>query len=267
MPPPPRWGRAIPFLHHHLAGGHVGDRSYLAYVGGMVQSTPRSAQVPVRRDASSRVDDTAPVIDHLLYLPEGYARQDRNWPLVLFLHGSGERGADLRLVGKSGPPGLVAHGRTFPFVLVSPQCPVGQQWVPETLLRLIDQVAAEYRVDPDRVYVTGFSMGGSGTWKLAGAAPDRFAAIAPLAGGEYVIQADRLAGLPIWAFHGAVDPVVPMQASRDMIDAVRAAGGDPKLTVYENEGHGIDAMTYSNAEFWSWLLAQHRGRSVDTARE
>ena len=102
-------------------------------------------------------------------------------------------------------------------------------------------------------------MGGFGTWDLAVAAPERFAAIAPLAGGGDESQAERLMELPIWAFHGAVDQVVPLSRSRRMVDAVRAAGGDAKLTVYENEGHGIDQVTYARADFWDWLLAQRRG--------
>lgn len=102
-------------------------------------------------------------------------------------------------------------------------------------------------------------MGGFGTWALAAAAPERFAAIAPLSGGGDRLQAEYLARLSIWAFHGALDEAVPLEASQSMVDAVRAAGGNVKLTVYENEGHAIDGITYARADFWDWLLAQRRG--------
>ena len=138
------------------------------------------------------------------------SRKEARWPLVLFLHGAGERGSDVEEVARRGPPGLVAGGKAFPFVLVSPQCELHQRWNPSVLLPLVDHVAQSYHIDPDRVYVTGYSMGGAGTWDLAVAAPERFAAIAPLARGGDESQAERLMDLPIWAFHGAVDEVVPL---------------------------------------------------------
>ncbi len=121
--------------------------------------------------------------EYLLYLPEGYAEQEASWPLLLFLHGAGERGDSLDLVNVHGPPKLIEQGQGFPFIVVSPQCPVEQRWSVKTLDKLLNDIAAQYRVDEDRIYVTGLSMGGFGTWNLAARFPHRFAAIAPICGG------------------------------------------------------------------------------------
>ena len=119
-----------------------------------------------------------------LFLPSRYAEdRKKSWPLMLFLHGAGERGSDVERVKKHGPPRLVARRKAFPFVVVSPQCPEGERWKPDTLTALLDDVVSRYRIDEDRVYVTGLSLGGFGTWALAGEDPGRFAAIAPICGG------------------------------------------------------------------------------------
>jgi predicted peptidase len=132
---------------------------------------------------SQRLDTTVKVeMDYLLSLPKGYDKQD-SWPLVLFLHGAGERGDDLELVKKHGPPKLIGEGKDFPFIVVSPQCPKDVWWEPIELSALLDQVIKTHKVDQDRIYVTGLSMGGFGTWRLAAFTPDRFAAIAPICGG------------------------------------------------------------------------------------
>ncbi|HMO65954.1 MAG TPA: PHB depolymerase family esterase, partial [Verrucomicrobiota bacterium] len=128
---------------------------------------------------------TRPVaLNYLLHLPAGYvAGATRHWPLMLFLHGAGERGTNLARVKVHGPPKIAETNAAFPFILVSPQCPPGDRWDPHALLALLDSVMAKHAVDPERVYVTGLSMGGYGTWALAAAAPERFAAVAPICGG------------------------------------------------------------------------------------
>ena len=146
-------------------------------------------------------------LGYLLFLPEGYGEGGKKWPLMMFLHGAGERGSDLNLVKKHGPPRLIAEGRSFPFIIVAPQCPLERTWEPWLLTVLLDQITAAHAVDEDRVYVTGLSMGGFGTWGLATHAPDRFAAIAPICGGGYPYLGFRLRRLPVWAFHGALDEV------------------------------------------------------------
>jgi predicted peptidase len=175
---------------------------------------------------------------YLLYLPKEYGNDPAaRWPVILFLHGAGESGDNLEVVKKHGPPKLVAASKEFPFIIVSPQCPSrAEGWNAEVLAALLDEVIAKYRVDPDRVYLTGLSMGGFGTWNLAAAYPDRFAAIAPICGGGQRRMARRLRGLPAWVFHGAKDPTVPLRESEEMVDALKAAGGNVKFTVYPEAG-------------------------------
>jgi predicted esterase len=197
---------------------------------------------------------------YLTYVPPDYEKDpNRKWPLLVFLHGSGERGDDLERVKVHGPPKLVAQGRTLPFIVISPQCPNGRWWLPAELLYMIDQVSAKYRVDQDRVYLTGLSMGGFGTWTTAMEAPERFAAIAPICGGGDVRDVERLKGIPTWVFHGGKDPVVPLARSDEMVKALKAKGGTVGLTVYPDAGHDSWTATYENEAFYQWLLANRRG--------
>lgn len=194
---------------------------------------------------------------YLLYLPRDYDSQE-SWPLVLFLHGSGERGADLELVKMHGPPKLIADGKEFPFIVVSPQCPKDRSWEPLELTALLDEVVVNNKVDKDRIGITGLSMGGFGTWELATFSPQRFAAIAPICGGGEQHWARRLLHVPTWAFHGAKDAGVPLARTQTMIDAMIEKGGTPKLTIYPEAGHDSWTETYNNPEFYDWLLAQRR---------
>ncbi len=198
-------------------------------------------------------------IGYLLYLPKDYEKQT-SWPLMLFLHGAGERGDDLELVKKHGPPKLIAAGKEFPFIVVSPQCPRGKWWEPIELVALLDEIGEKYKVDPDRIYVTGLSMGGFGSWRLAAFAPDRLAAIAPICGGGETYWTKEFAHLPVWAFHGAKDAAVPLERSQAMVDALKKNGGDPKLTIYPEAGHDSWTETYDNPEIYGWFLAQKRAK-------
>ncbi len=207
-------------------------------------------------------------VNYLLYLPPGYeADSAKKWPLMLFLHGAGERGSELTRVAIHGPPRLVNSGTNFPFILVSPQCPEGQRWTNDALVGLLDDVQATYRVDKSRVYVTGLSMGGYGTWSLGSSYPERFAAIAPICGGGDLIsvllstreKAGALRSLGVWAFHGAKDPVVPLVESQRMVDAFKKAGvKEVKLTVYPEADHNSWTETYNNPEFYEWMLKHQR---------
>jgi predicted peptidase len=199
------------------------------------------------------------VMRYLLALPEGYAEGAERWPLVLFLHGAGERGADLRQVAVHGPPREVEAGRAFPFVLVSPQQPPGRRWSADTLAALLDDVVARYRVDPDRIYLTGLSMGGQGVYRLATAQPERFAAIAPVCGWSLPDRACALASLPTWIFHGMRDDVIRPWNSTAMFDAMRACGAtEVGLTLYPDANHNSWERTYANPDVYDWLLSHTR---------
>jgi predicted peptidase len=196
-------------------------------------------------------------VQYFVYFPEGYCAE-RPVPLLLYLHGSGQRGDDLNQVLRWGLPQLIGSGLTMPMMVVSPQCRAKVTWDSRQLLVFLDHLQQRYAIDPDRIYVSGESMGGYGTWELIGAAPERFAAAVPVCGGGHVEQEDRMAKLPIWAFHGAKDNVVPIEQSQRMVDAVRAAGGDARLTVFPGAGHGISELVFARQDLYAWLLEHPR---------
>lgn len=193
----------------------------------------------------------------LLYLPQEFKKDGKKWPLIVFLHGSGERGDDLEKVKVHGPPKMLETRKDFPFIVVSPQAPRNSIWDSAMLDALLDELLAQLPVDRDRIYLTGLSLGGYGTWGTAIDFPNRFAAIAPVCGAGDVADACRLKHLPIWAFHGEKDTVVSLKDDQDMVDAVRACGGNIRFTVYKNTGHDAWTATYANPELYEWFL-QHK---------
>lgn len=209
--------------------------------------------------------------DYLLFLPAGYgADAAKKWPLILFLHGAGERGTNLAIVAKHGPPKIDTTVTNFPFIVVSPQCPQGKIWSNDLLLTLLEEVEQKYAVDPKRIYLTGLSMGGFGTWELALERPERFAAIAPICGGGQTIRITlaqyfapkKLAAmktLGIWAFHGGKDTTVTPDESQHMINVLKRAGcEDVKLTIYPDAQHDSWTQTYANPELFEWFLKHSR---------
>ena len=196
-------------------------------------------------------------LGYLLNLPKDYAQKD-SWPLLLFLHGAGERGDNLDRVKTHGPPKLIAAGKEFPFIVVAPQCPSNHWWQPHELSALLDEMVDKYKVDKERVYVTGISMGGFGTWALAGFSPDRFAAVVPICGGGDPNTVRRFAHVPVWVFHGAKDPTVPIAASEKMVEALKKAKGNVKFTIYPEAGHDSWTQAYNDPELYKWLLEQKR---------
>jgi predicted peptidase len=209
-------------------------------------------------------------LNYLLYLPPAYDPQrSERWPLVLFLHGASMRGNDINLVKRQGLARLVAQGQTFPFILVSPQCPSAQWWTwPQlctALSHLLDEVENTYTIDPERIYVTGLSMGGFGTWSLAIAYPERFAAIVPISGPAD--DRDRISAirhLPVWAFHNEQDYIVPLQGMVETVNALKACGGNVTLTIYPGVGHNAADSAYADPALYRWLLSQRRQREVGT---
>jgi predicted peptidase len=198
---------------------------------------------------------------YLLYLPPEYEKTKARWPLMVFLHGIREVGDKLAKVRIHGPLKIGwMRGRKLPFVVVSPQSPE-EGWNVPALNALLDEVVKLPRIDPDRVYLTGLSMGGAGTWAFAAAHPDRFAAIVPICGNGNPGDAGRLKKIPVWAFHGALDTTVLPACSESMVEAIQNAGGNAKLTVYPKAGHDSWTETYDyekNPELYTWLLKQRR---------
>lgn len=202
---------------------------------------------------------------YLFHLPQGPPPGgEAGFPLVLFLHGAGERGADLELVKRQALPRVVERDGGFPFAVAAPQCPEGGAWYryPRTLAALLDHLLATWPLDPSRVYLTGNSMGGYGTWGLAARYPRRFAAIAPVCGGGlrtegFPGKVKALRAVPVWAFHGALDEVVRPEESVRLVDALRAAGGDARLSLYPDLGHDSWTRAYDDPALYAWLLS-HR---------
>jgi predicted peptidase len=212
---------------------------------------------------------TLPVhLNYLLSLPKGYGEDKaKKWPAILFLHGAGERGADLELLKKHGIPKVAEQRPDFPFVCLSPQCPENNWWVAESLVAGLDaffnDAVRHLAVDPDRIYLTGLSMGGMGSWQLAGLYPDRFAALAPICGPcpwglGFPERATLLKHLPTWVFHGAKDTTVPLEQSESIVKVLQAAGGNVRFTVYPEAGHDAWSETYNNPELYEWMLQHTR---------
>jgi predicted peptidase len=200
-------------------------------------------------------------LDYLLYLPSDYSNDStQHWPLILFLHGAGGRGRDLELVKREGIPHYLDMGHDVPFIVVSPQCPVDSHWTlhSDALHALLNDVVRHYAVDDHRLYVTGVSLGGAGTWMLAGAYPEQFAAIALLSSRIVPLPLSRLRTLPIWVFHGEVDEAMPVSETHRTVEALRALGGDVKPTIYPGVGHDTGVQTYTSPELYAWFLSHRR---------
>jgi predicted peptidase len=206
-------------------------------------------------------------------------QSDGRYPLVLYLHGAGERGTDNAKQLKYLPTWLAepAMRQKYPCFVLAPQCRMDERWVdvswadatstPQPATPTVDlaaataaleDVLAREAVDPDRIYLTGLSMGGYGTWDLVARSPERFAAILPVCGGGDERVAARIASLPIWCFHGDADTAVPVQRSRTMIAAVKEAGGRPIYSELSGVGHDSWTPAYRDAFVLDWLFSQRR---------
>jgi predicted peptidase len=213
-------------------------------------------------------------LNYRLLTPASYDKQQK-YPLVLFMHGAGERGDDnaVQLVHGMNDFARDENRTKFPCFVVAPQCPRNDSWrarrsadspnpgpseTMQLVVALLDSLAKEFSVDARRLYVTGLSMGGMGTWDLIQRMPEKFAAAAPICGGGDPQQASKLVYLPIWVFHGDKDTSVPVDQSRQMVTAIRNAGGKPIYTEYVGVGHNSWEATYKDPMFMSWLFAQKR---------
>lgn len=219
---------------------------------GMIMSIPSTAQ----QTEQKFVKETK----YLLYLPEGYyADTTKKWPLMLFLHGAGEVGDDLEKVKKYGPPELVAQGKTFPFIIISPQAQT-YGWRPGEMMDLMGNIIKNYKVNVEKIYATGLSMGGYGVWSLAEKYPNVFAAIAPIAGGGDTSKLHLLRHLPVWCFHGGKDQIVPVSESESMMRELQKDNTISKFTVYPQWYHDSWIPAYQNDSLFTWLLSHKRFR-------
>ncbi|GMU20465.1 MAG: hypothetical protein AMXMBFR13_05620 [Phycisphaerae bacterium] len=227
--------------------GATSRRSLPARVGALHQAV---MERPIGRTVRA---------SYLLHVPPAYEQdRSRRWPLILFLHGAGERGDDPVKIQNLGPLKYAAQHADFPFVVVAPQCPLGSDWAPDMLIGVLDEVEKRCRIDRDRVYVTGYSMGGAGTWELAMDYTDRFAAIAPLCGRVIPLLSGNLWRTPTWVFHGDADDVVPLAQSKEMAEILKGMGNENvRFTIYPGADHNIWHRTYENPELYAWFL-QHR---------
>lgn len=197
-------------------------------------------------------------MQYVVRYPENYQVGEK-YPVILFLHGAGTRGNDIRALEGNAFFRLTAQHEEFPFVVVAPLCH-SETWFDqfETLKRFVTMVQNVEFTDPDRLYLTGNSMGGYAAWQLAISMPEVFAAAIPVCGGGMYWDAGRLKKLPIWAFHGDIDPTVFVEESVKMVEAVNKRGGNAKLTIYPNTKHDSWTATYSNYEVFQWLLTHRR---------
>ena len=198
--------------------------------------------------------------NYLIQVPQAES-DSSGYPLMLFLHGSGERGTDIELIKKHGPPSFVDENSDFPFVLLAPQCKEEERWNSWALIRLIEDVKTKVNIDTNRIYVTGLSMGGEGTWHIAQALPEMFAAIAPICGGSRRDLTDiyRIKDMPVWAFHGEDDEVVLLKETKRLVEALEQIDADVTLTVYPETGHDSWTETYKNPDLYTWLLSHVKG--------
>lgn len=200
-------------------------------------------------------------LDYLLHVPPGQGKH----PLIVFLHGHGESGSDLEKVKVHGIPRIVEEQPDFPFICVSPQCPTGVTWVliSDAVEALVLEMLTRDDVDASRVYLTGLSMGGYGTWHVGAQRPDLFAALAPICGGGSFVnylpmRISRLDDVPVWAFHGDADPIVPLAEQQRLVDALALTSkAGVRFTVYPGVGHDSWTQTYANPELYQWFL-QHQ---------
>jgi len=219
------------------------------------------------------VGDKTATARYLLFLPKGYGKSDKQWPLIYFLHGRGESYGPLSLVKKWGPPKIVESKPDFPYIVVSPQCPRKESWKQprqqKILSGLLEDILKKYRVDSDRVYLTGLSMGGYGSWTLAARTPQKFAAVVPICGGGDPADAAKMKHLPIWVFHGKEDGAVPIKRSREMVEALQKAGSKSvRFTTLEHFGHNSWSAAYASPVLYDWLNRQRVSKNEpDDAKE
>lgn len=234
---------------------------WVLFLPGLVIAAALPLSAEVSAGSFQRVITKTVSAKYLIHLPADYrssgdGQKPRKWPLILFLHGAGERGDDLSRIRNLDILQYASSKPDFPFIVAVPQAGVSQDWQPDMLNALLDHIQKEYRVDERRIYVTGYSMGGAGAWALGMASPQRFAAIAPLCGRLIPLRIGNLWRTPVWVFHGKKDEVVPFRQSEEAVEFLRGMGnGEVRFTVFPEEGHEIWPRVYRDPELYQWFLS------------
>ncbi|UKS27352.1 prolyl oligopeptidase family serine peptidase [Paenibacillus sp. HWE-109] len=219
--------------------------------------------MPVNNYAFHQITTQNISVNYQLFLPHDYeSKKDNNYPLILFLHGIKKRGEDIGVLDGYGLTWIAESKQDFPFIVVTPQCPSDSNWILEyhSVIALVDEIITNYRVDSDRIYITGFSMGGNGAWDFALRSPELFSAVVPISGWFNPDKAMLLKDVPIWAFHCVADDIVPVSGTEDMVKALTSIGGNVRVTYYSGLKHNHKVMyeTYNKAELYTWLLNHKR---------
>lgn len=216
-----------------------------------------SAKTPVGN--SPLTVEKSKTYPYLAYLPDGYEKSNaKAWPLIIYLHGSSCKGNNLDRLKKYGPPFYIERGMGVDAIVISPQCPSNRNWTAGSWFEsFYKELKDKYNIDPSRVYLTGMSLGGFGTWDIASRYPEYFAAIMPLCGGGQTGMVETLKDIPTWVFHGEVDKKVKLKRSTDMVQALEEIGSKPLFSVLKGQGHGIQKV-YSDQNIYKWLLSHHK---------
>jgi predicted peptidase len=206
----------------------------------------------------------------LSYTPKEYNTDTlKKWPLIIYLHGGSRRGTDLNKLYADGIPDQLYRGREFSFIIIAPQCPEHLRWSTDNWFEnLYKEINDKYRIDTNRVYLTGISLGGAGTWYIAAKYPDKFAAIAPMSGFTSNMDfidnnIDKLINMPIWAFHGKIDVVVPFEETERIIKKLDGKNKDLRFSVEPVAGHWINWLVYPNQELYDWFLKYDKRSRID----
>lgn len=219
-------------------------------------------QVQAKNPGTPKTKGT-PHYHYLVYTPENYdSVGSKNWPLIIYLHGKSAGGNNLNKVRRYGIPFFIDRGMKFKAIVVSPQCPAGKNWTSERWFEpFYKELCAKYRIDSTRIYLTGMSMGGFGTWDLGIKYPNRFATLMPLCGGGKPQEVCAIKDVPIWVFHGDRDAKVPIRRSDEMVTALRKCGGNPKYTVLKGKGHDIHRQ-FADPSLYEWMMQYTNNRQT-----
>ncbi len=248
--------------------GETDTRTYVFTVSDQQGSLPMlSSEAP---HGINPYRSTQANLDYLLYLPGDYGDDpEEKWPLLIYLHGMDRVNKSVNVLHNAYPLSALIDEDTFPFIVVAPQGTGEYEfWVQDemvgSVMELLDEIQSTLQVDADRIYLTGESAGGNGTWEIGVRHPERFAALAPMMGyygWPFTVPENicDIKDIPVWAFHGDADEVVPLEAEQSIVDALKACGGEVQFTVFPNIGHDLNAELVYNSELYTWLLEQRRG--------